>query len=121
VTGINFRPTATNAPSMRQEATRGALTRLVEGEAGLLIDPRCKQLRKGFNSGYRYRKMKVGGATGRFDTKPEKNSYSHLNEAAEYLLLGGGHGIAGVMGRTLDRLRQSAQADATYDIFGDAA
>jgi hypothetical protein len=118
VTGINFKPTATNAPSMRQEAVRRQLTRLVDGRPAFMLDPSCKRLRKGFNSGYHFRKVKVGGATGRYDTKPEKNEFSHLNEAAEYLLLGGGHGIAGIMGREEERSRPPQFADSDYDIYG---
>lgn len=118
VTGINFRPTASNAPSMRQEAVRKPLTRLVEGKPAFLIDPSCKRLRKGFNSGYHFRKVKVLGATGRYDTKPEKNMFSHLNEACEYLCLGGGHGIAGIMDRTRQLGRTMTVADSDYDIFG---
>jgi RecA/RadA recombinase len=123
-TKINFRPTQTNAPSMRQEAVRQPLTRLIDGKPGLLICRSCKQLRKGFNSGYHYRKIAVGGATGRFDTKPAKNIYSHLNEAAEYLLLGEAGGSAGLLGFDRAPGGNGARvmiADSDYDIFGDAA
>ncbi|MFZ4687863.1 MAG: hypothetical protein ACOYLS_01365 [Polymorphobacter sp.] len=121
VTGIRFRGTPTNNPHLRQEAVRKPLRSLVDGQPAFVLCPSCKQLRKGYNSGYHYRKIKVGGATGRYDTKPEKNHFSHLNEAHEYLLLGGGHGIAGVMGRERQVRQTVMRADSDYDIFGDAA
>lgn len=120
-TGINFRPTPTNAPSMRQESVRQPLTRLIDGRPGFLLCPSAKQLRKGFNSGYHYRKIAVAGATGRFDTKPAKNIFSHLNEACEYLTLGGGHGVAGLLSRERSNRTTMITADSDYDIFGDAA
>lgn len=120
-TGINFRPTATNAPSMRQEAIRQPLTRLIDGRPGLWLCPSCKTLRKALNSGYHYRKIQIGGATGRFDTKPAKNMFSHISESAEYLLLGGGHGVAGLLGRQRDEQRRPMTAASDYDVYGDAA
>ena len=121
LTGIKFRPTATNNPHMRQEAVRGPLTRLVDGKPAFELCPSCKMIRKGLNSGYHYRRIRVGGASGRFDVKPEKNIYSHVCESLEYLLLGGGHGVAGVMGIERGAGRTMMIADSDYDIFGDAA
>ena len=63
---------------------------MVEGKSGLLIDPRCKELIKGFEGGYGYRRMQVSGE--RYDDKPDKNRFSHIHDALQYLMLGGGEG-----------------------------
>jgi len=116
---IAFRPAPTNSPGMRQEALRTPLSRMVEGEPGFLLDPRCRSLRKAFNSGYHYRRIQLHGASGRFDTKPAKNQWSHVIEALEYLGLGGPGGLAVVMGRP-ERAGPVQVVDA-YDMYGDAA
>lgn len=119
VTKIRFRPAPTNSPAMRQEAMRTPLARMVEGQPSFLLCPRCRHLRKAFNSGYHFRRIRVNGASGRFDDKPSKNEWSHVAEAAEYLALGGPGGLAAVMGR--DIRQGDVKVDSDYDMFGDAA
>ena len=75
----------------------GALNRMVDGEAGLLLSPSCKMLRKGFSGGYAYKRVRVTGDE-RYHDKPDKNAYSHPHDALQYLLCGGGEGRA-VLGR----------------------
>ncbi|MFA5580516.1 MAG: hypothetical protein WDA25_01025 [Paracoccaceae bacterium] len=118
-TRIHFRPAPTNSPAMRQEAMRTPLSRMIEGRPGVLICPRCRHLRKAFNSGYHYRRIRVNGATGRFDTKPAKNQWSHIAESAEYLALGGPGGLAAVMGAAVRS--RPIQVERDYDMFGGAA
>ena len=48
-----------------------------------LIDPCCKVLRKGFNGGYKYRRIQVVGEE-RFTEEAMKNSYSHPHDAVQY-------------------------------------
>lgn len=89
--GIDARPASTNDFTLRREAVAAALTRLVDGTPGLVLHPDCKVLRKGFMGGYRYRRVQVTGVE-RFHDVPEKNSYSHVCDAAQYALLGAGEG-----------------------------
>lgn len=116
-TKVRFRAAPTNSPAMRQEAMRTPLARMVEGTPGFLLCPRCKSLRKALNSGYHYRRIKVAGATGRFDDKPAKNEWSHIAESAEYLALGGPGGLRAVMGM---RQRQAGElkVETDYEMFG---
>jgi hypothetical protein len=86
--GINCKPASTNDPTTRFEAVNGRFRTLSYGEPGLIIHPDCKMLRKACIDGYHYRKLRVAG--NRFDDKPNKNDYSHVAEALQYLLLGGG-------------------------------
>jgi hypothetical protein len=88
VTKIRFRPAPTNDPVKRQEAVRVPMTRLIDGQApGLLLSPRCKTLRRAYNSGYRIRR-KAGSST-EFHEGVEKNQWSHVAEADQYGALGG--------------------------------
>ena len=114
VTKIPFRPAPTNAPGMRQEAMRTPLSRMVEGRPGFILCPSCKSLRKALNSGYQYRRIQSGGASGRFDTKPNKNEWSHIAEALEYLALGGPGGLSAVIGRA--RVAEMS-VENEFDVF----
>lgn len=82
------RSAPTNDPALRIEAVTSVLTRLVEHRPCLAIDPRCVHLIKGFSSGYCYRRMKVSGE--RYEDKPDKNAFSHVHDALQYGLCGGG-------------------------------
>ena len=110
--GFIARPAPTNDPSLRIEAVTGALTRLVDKEPGLLIDPRCVNLRKGFDGGYHYRRLQVSG-TERFDMSPNKNKFSHVHDALQYLLCGGGESRA-ILGGAQQKPRQ---ARVDFDVF----
>lgn len=97
-TGLQIRAAPTNKGLPRREVVRTALTRTVDGGApGFLLSPACRVTRKGFNSGYRLRRVQVPGEP-RFTELPEKNEYSHPHDALQYALLGGDE-YAAVMGR----------------------
>jgi hypothetical protein len=88
--GIKAKAASTNDPSTRVGAVNDCFRTLRGGEPGLIIHPDCKLLRKACIDGYHYRKLKVAGD--RYDDKPDKNKWSHIAEALQYLLLGGGEG-----------------------------
>lgn len=117
-TEIGIRPAPTQELNARFESVRRNLARTIDGTApGLLISPACRVLRKGFNSGYRFRRIQLAGQE-RYDEKPEKNEWSHVHDALQYGLLGGGE-FAEVTGRRERRERASAtspaRADSEYD------
>jgi hypothetical protein len=78
--------------AIRLESVRKPLrTFALKGEPGLLLDPRCKTIRKGFQGGYQYRRMKTSSE--RYTAAPDKNQYSHPMDALQYPLtriFGGG-------------------------------
>lgn len=112
-TALSWGPAASNALQRRLEVVRAPLLRLIDGKPGLLLSPRCKVLRKAFNSGYRLKRLQVQGE--RFADLPEKNEWSHIMDALQYALLGGGEYQA-----VLGRQRQDAQAWARHpDADGD--
>ncbi|MGE4551771.1 MAG: hypothetical protein AB7D57_01585 [Desulfovibrionaceae bacterium] len=89
--GIDARPAPTNDFMLRREAVAAALTRLVDGLPGLAVGPGCPVLVQGMAGGYRYRRVELAGEE-RFHDQPDKNRFSHVCEAAQYLMLGAGEG-----------------------------
>lgn len=85
---IAAKPAPTNDFLIRVEAVDSALGRLIDGEPGFLVHPDCRILRKAMAGGYCYRRLQVSGE--RFADAPDKNSFSHVAESLQYLLLGGG-------------------------------
>jgi hypothetical protein len=111
-TGIPARPAPSNDPVLRRESVVMALSRLIDGEPGLVIDPRCRITRKGMAGGYRYRRVQITGQE-RFQDKPDKNMFSHVCEAGQYMMLGAGEGRALV--RMVHDGRSPPVADSDYD------
>ena len=99
--GIMARPTHSNDVSLRLESVNATLQRMIDGESGLLIDPKCVNIIKGFDGGYHYRRMQVSGE--RYDEKPNKNRFSHIHDALQYMLLGAGEGRSLTVGQSNSR------------------
>jgi hypothetical protein len=82
-------PAPTNDFTKRRESVAVALGRLIDGEPGLLVHPNCRMLRKAMAGGYQYKRVQVSGEE-RFRDAPDKNMYSHVAEAGQYMLVGAG-------------------------------
>jgi hypothetical protein len=92
--GIDCKPAYhNNDPIIRRESLAKPMTRLIDGKPGFLLSPSCKMLRKALQGGYCYRKVGVVGEE-RYHEKPDKNAYSHIAEACEYMVLGAGEGLS---------------------------
>ena len=91
--GIDAKPASTNDFTPRREAVAKALGSLVDGVPGFLIGPECRILRKAMMGGYRYKRIQISGDE-RYHDKPDKNAFSHVAEALQYAMLGGGEGRA---------------------------
>jgi hypothetical protein len=65
------------------------LSKLTSGQPVFLLDSCCTVLRKGFNGGYKYRRIQVTGEE-RFTDEPLKNKYSHPHDALQYAALDAG-------------------------------
>ncbi len=91
-------PNPQNLRSIRHEAVNAVLMqRSSTGRPSrMLVDPRCVTFITGMSGGYFLRRLRVSGD--RYADEPEKNQYSHVCEAGEYMLLGGGEGQAVTMG-----------------------
>ena len=105
-------PTHSNSVDLRLEAVSSQLTKMVEGKPALLIDRRCPTLIKGFESGYAYKRMEVSGE--RYADKPDKNMFSHVHDAAQYLFLGAGEGRALMNSQ---KPAQTVVANRDFDVF----
>jgi hypothetical protein len=90
--GLRAYPTHSNSVDLRLEAVTSQLTKMADGKPALLLDRRCPTLIKGFEGGYSYKRMEVSGE--RYADKPDKNMFSHVHDAFQYLLLGAGEGRA---------------------------
>ena len=110
--GLKARPTHSNDVALRLESVSQPLQRMVDGQSGVLVDLRCKELIKGFEGGYHYRRMQVSGE--RYEDKPAKDRFSHIHDALQYLMLGSGEGRQ-VMGQFKTVKAFNARTD--YDVF----
>lgn len=91
--GMNVLPaTHDNDPELRRSTVEAVLQR----RNGFKVNHSCLSTKRGFAGGYHYRKIK--GVAGQYSPKPVKNSYSHIIEAVENGLLGGGEGHTVVRG-----------------------
>lgn len=110
--GLRATPAPSNSVDLRLESVSSSLNKMVDGKPAFLIDRRCPTLIKGFEGGYCYRRMQVSGE--RFDDKPEKNMYSHIHDALQYLMLGAGEGRQLISGQ---KPMKAFNARSEFDVF----
>lgn len=87
-----FYPAQTNDPVLRQDSLDSLLTRMIDGQPAILINPSCRMLIRGLAGGYRFKRISVPGYQDRYHDKPEKTIESHVCEGLHYYLLGSGVG-----------------------------
>lgn len=84
--GIACVPASTNAFVGRREAVAKYLTRMVDGQPAMIVDPKCDLIRRGFNGRYQYKRLQVVGEE-RYRDVADKNDFSHLHDALQYAAL----------------------------------
>lgn len=89
--GVKAKPASTNDFDIRVEAVTDLLGKLIDGEPALVISPECRMLRKACAGGYHYRRVQMASEL-RYEQKPNKNEFSHVAEALQYLCMGLGIG-----------------------------
>lgn len=89
--GLEVQSAPTNDPIVRRDAVANPMTRMIDGQPGFMISPKCKVARKGLAGGFCLRRVQVVGEE-RYKDKPDKNRYSHVCEAGEYAHIGAGEG-----------------------------
>lgn len=116
-TGLLIRPAQTNAIMPRLDCVKMVLNRMIDGQAGFLLSPDCKVLRKGFNSGYKFKKVAASNSNVLLSDTPDKNEYSHPHDALQYMLMG-----AGEYNKTMNRRPSGTLkpfvATSDFRIFG---
>lgn len=80
--GIPFRTAKTNNFIARKEA----VTHFLRLSHKFTLDSRCKMLRKGFLSEYKFEEIRAA-QSGNFKETPAKNEYSHVHDALQYAML----------------------------------
>lgn len=85
--GIATNPASTNDPDVRINSVRYFLNLMIDGQPAFLLSREgCPTLRKGFMSGYHFKRMSISGDE-RYQDKPNKNKYSHPHDALQYILM----------------------------------
>jgi hypothetical protein len=82
--GFKVIPAKTNALAARINAVDDFLLRQVDGDAAILVDPRCTALKAAMMGGYRFKMRKVSQE---YEEAPEKNKHSHIADALQYFAL----------------------------------
>ena len=85
-------------------------------QPGLLVDSRCTVLIRGFEVGYQYKRLGVSGEA-RYELKPNKNKYSHVHDACQYMMLGGGEGRALISNSQMQQNMQPRNVRGRWDVF----
>ena len=114
--GLDARPAPSNDFLLRREAVALPLTRLVDGEPGLVVSPACRTLVQGMAGGYRYRRVEMPGEE-RFHDVPDKNRFSHVCEAGQYLMLGAGEGVRVIRPESGQGRQRPGRTENDYDPF----
>jgi hypothetical protein len=87
--GINTIPAKTNAFLPRRESVARRLTTMIDGDPSIKIGPLAPMIRKGLKGAYHYEKVNI--AVGKGETKykemPDKDQYSHSQDALQYITL----------------------------------
>lgn len=90
---IFAQPAFTNDWAVREGTVNAVLGRSTyDGLPDLIIDQRCLHLVKACSGGYHYPTVGKPGLEVRFADRPAKNFSSHVAEALQYILMGGGEG-----------------------------
>ena len=76
----------TNTPKLRIQNVEHMLNMET---GGILVSPTCRLLIRGFESEYKYRRMRAAGTLGSdvYTPTPEKNDSSHVHDALQYAVL----------------------------------
>ena len=87
--------------SRQRRADAPVAERWRSADRAMLVDgTKCPTFITGMSGGYYMRRIRVSGE--RYADEPEKNQYSHICEAGENMLLGGGEGREVTMGGRAD-------------------
>jgi hypothetical protein len=95
--GFAAKPARTNDVAIRLQAVEHFLRR----QNGFLMSPTCVVLREGFEGGYVFRRLNK--TVERYADKPEKNEFSHVQDALQYAAL---EFYADVVQNSADRRRR---------------
>lgn len=92
--GLPCEPAPSNVMALRRAALANPLRRgTMDGRRAFLVSgPTCPVLRQGLGGKWCFERINRVGVVEEYKDKPAKNRWSHICEAVEYALLGGGEG-----------------------------
>lgn len=108
--GYSFEQRNANEVRLRLRCVSENLRRTCGGVPAIQVSDRCEMLRKGFNGKYCYRRLRTGGDDERYSDDPDKNDYSHVQDAFQYLCM------AMFLG-AVDYSRPVGDTGPGYDVF----
>jgi hypothetical protein len=100
----------------RLETVSAVLESNIGKDPKILISSKCKILVRGFVGGYRFKKINTSGDA-RYDIKPEKNRFSDVNDALQYLLCGAGEMAAIKRGHKPHVKGKTYQGDIGFSVL----
>ncbi len=74
--------------NVRRDAVANLHRSNYKGTPSLLVSSACKMLIAGFNGDYCYRKQRTSDGSSKYSEKADKNEYSHIHDALQYLVVG---------------------------------
>ncbi len=87
--GVPVKAAPTNDPLVRIETTAALMSKMTIDGPAFLVSPHCKNFITGARGGYHYKP--IGGLrTGQYDSRPNKNRSSHIQDADQYANVGAG-------------------------------
>jgi hypothetical protein len=84
--GVRIVGAPSNLPEKRWDAVKRVLNTLVMGKPRFRLSRSCTVLRDGFLGEYAFKRLHVRGEKV-YDTKADKNFFSHIQDALQYVLL----------------------------------
>ena len=85
--GIKTIGANSNEIEVRVGSVRYFLNTMIDGQPALQLNrDKCPVLRKGFVNGYHFKRLSVSGDE-RYQDKPNKNRFSHIHDATQYILM----------------------------------
>ena len=112
--GLRILPAPTNDITVRTNSVREALNQMVDGKPRVLVSPACQMLRAALGGGYRYRRLQTSGE--RYSDVPEKDRFSHIADAFQYMMVGAGEGRA-VLNQGMSKVRVAPPPPSVFRRF----
>lgn len=116
--GVRCKPSPGLRFSDRKEAMIGVFGKMVDGQPALIVSPTCKHFIRGCNGGYMFRQISTSGEARYDDTKPFKNRYSDIQDAAQYAVCG--MGVLQDIRRAKNHTPKNSLVDTSFSLFGSS-
>ena len=117
--GLMVRPAPTQNLSDRLAAVRTVLARRLGSDdatyGGMIVSQKCQKLRQALRGGYHYATVYQGGSS-RPTGQPAKDEHSHIADALQYALCGGGEWQRLKNGQKKQRPPTTRQNPLSWDV-----